>query len=56
MPAFAVKVDMSRSMDPPLVKKYGVFNSGIVPQSRYTPGEIQEVTSLHVKVGAPAMK
>jgi len=33
-----VTVDLAKSMDVPLLKKYGIYNSGIVPQERYTPG------------------
>ena len=35
----AVTVDFSQPEAPPLVKKYGVFNSGLVSQSQYTPGD-----------------
>ena len=34
----AVTVDLAKSKDAPLLKKYGIYNSGIVPQDRYTPG------------------
>ena len=31
----AVEVDFSRRQDPPLFKKYGVMNSGLIEASRY---------------------
>jgi hypothetical protein len=51
--SYAVTVDMAKSMDVPLLKKYGVYNSGLVPQERYTPGLLPVAMAATRSPGLP---
>ena len=47
---YAVKVDFGARQDPPLLKKYGVMNSGLVDATRYNDTIFDSLAAIKVRV------